>query len=219
MNEKELTAVEASLISCHSCGKLFKKKDVPKGYRARCSRCHAVLHQRKQNSIARTWALLITALVLYVPSNICPITTNKVLMGGSESHTIISNVIILCENDMWAIGILLFSASILVPMTKIMTLIFLLLSIELNWHWLPKQRTILYRLVEKIGRWSMVDVFVVSILIVLLKFGIFLDTKPEIGVVAFAGVVIITMFAAISFDPRIIWDNKRIMDRKEINCK
>ncbi len=209
MNVNELTAIEASLIGCHSCGTLFKIKDIPKGHQARCSKCNATLHQRKVNSIARTWAYLITAMVLYIPSNVCPIMTNKIVGASPFQKTIISGVKMLWDNDMALIAVVLFAASILVPITKIVTLSFLLLSIQLKWNWLPKHRTLAYRLVENIGRWSMVDVFVVSMLIVLMKFGNLMDTKPEVGMLCFAGVVVITMFAALSFDPRLIWDTKR----------
>lgn len=210
MSGKELTAAEMSLVGCHTCGKVYKiKKDIPKGYIARCSRCHAALHQRKTNSIARTWALLLTAAILYIPSNVCPILTSKTPGGPAFQKTIIAAVHLFWETDMKVIAAIIFTASILVPITKIVTLSFLLLSIQFKWNWYPKYRTEIYRLVENIGRWSMVDVFVVSMSIVLLKFGVFLDTKPQVGVLAFASVVVITMFAALSFDPRLIWDNYR----------
>ena len=170
-----------------------------------CPHCEAKMHQRKPNSISRTWALVITAFILYIPANILPVMT-VISMGEGEPDTILSGIHALMESGMWPLAILIFFASITVPMLKLIGLTFLLISIRMKSKWRPKERTKLYRVIEAVGRWSMVDIFMVSILIALVKLGSLATIEPGAGATFFAGVVVITMFAAMSFDPRIIWD-------------
>jgi len=208
MNDKVLTAAGVSLVGCHICGKLCNMKKIPKGYKARCPRCGAKLHSRKPNSLHRTWALVITAFILYIPANIYPVMTVFYFKRG-EPDTIISGVVALYDEGLWVIAIIVFLASVFVPLVKLLGLSFLLLSIQFKWEWRPRQRTIMYRSIETIGRWSMLDVFMVSILVALVKLGLFAEVDPGPGITAFAAVVVITIFAAMSFDPRLIWDNDR----------
>jgi paraquat-inducible protein A len=163
------------------------------------------MHQRKPNSIARTWALVLAALILYIPANAFPVMTTT-YVGKSQSDTILSGVQYLIESGMWPLAAIVFFASVTVPVVKLVVLSYLLLSIQYRSHWRPKDRTRLYRLTELVGRWSMVDIFVVAILVALVRIGNFATIEPGIGATAFGAVVVLTMFAAMTFDPRIIWD-------------
>jgi paraquat-inducible protein A len=173
--------------------------------RARCPRCSDLLHRRKPMSIQRTWALVIAAFVFYVPANLYPIMSVTSL-GKTQSDTILSGVVFLLLHGMWPLAAVVFIASIFVPLLKLLILSFLLVSVQIRSHWRPRDRTRLYRITEAIGRWSMVDVYVVTILVALVQLGNLASIRAEAGAVFFCAVVIITMFAAISFDPRLIWD-------------
>ncbi len=163
------------------------------------------LHSRKPNSLARAWALTLAAMILYVPANILPIMT-VISWGEGEPDTILSGVIALIEADMLPIAALVFFASITVPVLKLLSIIYLLLSVQTHSTWRLKDRTTLYRLTEGIGRWSMIDIFMISILAALVKLEAIATIEAGPGAVCFAAVVVLTMFAAESFDPRLIWD-------------
>jgi paraquat-inducible protein A len=171
-----------------------------------CPRCDAILHSRKKNSLNRTWALLIAAAILYVPANVYPILT-LVSFGRSTTNTIIGGVVELVNAGQIVIAVVVFIASVFVPIFKIAALLFLVLSVQFNLHFDKRKRALLYRFTEYIGRWSMIDVFMISILIALVKLQALASVTAGPGAIAFAAVVIITMFAAMSFDPRLIWDN------------
>lgn len=202
---KITSAKQASLIHCHLCGQLSRTGKAEESSVLMCPCCDATLHERKPNSISRTWALVTAALILYIPANILPVMT-VISMGHGEPDTILSGIHALMESGMWPLALLIFFASITVPMLKLLGLIFLLISIHMKSKWRPKERTKLYRIIEAVGRWSMVDIFMVSILIALVKLGSLATIEPGAGATFFAGVVVITMFAAMSFDPRLIWD-------------
>jgi paraquat-inducible protein A len=172
---------------------------------ARCPRCGAALHRRKPHSVARTWALLIAACILYVPANLLPVMT-VTSFGQGEPDTILSGVKVLIQAGMWPVALLVFFASITVPVLKIVALTWLLISVQRRSRWRPRDRTVLYRVVESVGRWSMVDVFMISILVALVNLGAIASILPGPGAIAFASVVILTMIAAMTFDPRLIWD-------------
>jgi paraquat-inducible protein A len=173
--------------------------------RLRCPRCTDVLHHRKPESLQRTWALVIAALVFYIPANLLPIMTVTSL-GRSQSDTIMSGVIFLITHGMWPLALVVFVASVFVPLLKLVILVFLLVSVHLRSAWRPRERTRLYRVTELIGRWSMVDVYVVTILVALVRLGNLATIQAEAGAIFFCAVVVITMLAAMSFDPRLIWD-------------
>jgi len=200
------TAAAATLVSCHVCRRVYPKVDLEAGYEARCPLCSTLLHGRKSNSLARTWALVIAALILYIPANVFPIMS-VVISGRGEPDTILSGIEALIHAGAWGVAILIFFASITVPMLKLCGLIYLMLSVQLKWKWRPRDRTVLYRIVESIGRWSMIDMFMLSVLVALVKLGAVATIEPGIGATSFAGVVVLTMFAASSFDPRLIWDS------------
>jgi paraquat-inducible protein A len=195
------TARQQGLINCHDCHLLV---EATQGHH-QCPRCGAHLHLRKPNSLARTWALVCAALILIIPANVLPITITTSL-GAKQADTIMSGVIYFMQSGSWEIAAVIFIASVFVPAAKLLLLIFLLVSVRWRWRWRPKDRTTLYRLTELVGRWSMVDIYVVTILVALVKLGAVAAIEAGPAAVYFAAVVVITMFAAESFDPRLIWD-------------
>jgi len=205
MNKDFLTAAKSSLLSCSSCHLVTRKPQASEKRLIYCPRCGERLYGRKPNSLSRTWALVIAAIIFYIPANVLPIMT-VTSMGSVESDTILSGVIYFIETGMWPIALVIFIASIFVPVLKLAIIIFLLLSVQIKSKWRPKDRTRLYRMIEAIGRWSMVDIFVVTLMVALVKLGSLADIEAAPGAVHFAAVVVITVFAAISFDPRLIWD-------------
>ena len=205
MNETSMTAASASLLSCHSCNLLSKTSDSHGHSHALCPRCGAPLHQRKSNSLTRTWALTIAATIFYIPANVLPITVVTSL-GKTQADTIMSGVIYFMLTGMWPIALVIFIASVAVPLIKLFVLSFLLISVQRKWKWRPKDRTRLYRIAEAVGRWSMVDIFVVTILVALVKLGGLASIDAGPAASYFAAVVVTTIFAAMSFDPRLIWD-------------
>ena len=205
MKQLSVTAREASLVSCHSCH-LLSRAPSPKDTRAAlCPRCGASLHQRKPNSIARTWALVLAALIFYIPANVLPITLTT-SMGKVQADTIISGVIYFMVSGSWHIALVILIASIFVPLLKILALSYLVISVHRKSSWRPHDRTRLYRITEVVGRWSMLDIFVIAILVALVKLKSLATIEAGPAAVFFAAVVVITMFAAMSFDPRLIWD-------------
>ncbi|MBF0192401.1 MAG: paraquat-inducible protein A [Magnetococcales bacterium] len=192
-------------ILCHACGlPALPPRGNPDAER-HCLRCHARLHARKTASLTRTWALLWTATLLYIPANLYPVMT-VIKMGRGQPDTILSGVKHLIESGMWPLALLVFVASIVVPVMKIVILMFLLISVKRGSIHRCRDRTLLYRVLETFGHWSMVDIFLVSILTALVDFGSLALIKPGIGASFFAAVVVLTLFAARAFDPRLIWD-------------
>ncbi len=208
------TAQSASLLSCGVCHLLVRKPSGAAEPAGRCPRCGAALHSRKPDSLARTWALVIAALVFYVPANVLPIT-KVTSLGVVQSDTILSGVIYFIHSGMWPIALVIFIASVFVPLLKLLILMLLLVSVQRRSRWRPKDRTRLYRITEAIGRWSMVDIFVVTILVALVHLGALANIEAQAGAAFFAAVVVITIFAAMSFDPRLIWDAKESNDEPE----
>jgi len=201
-----LTARQAGMISCQDCHLVCRIPPFNNSSNMICPRCGSRIHQRKPNSIARTWALIITALILYIPANVLPISISTT-MGDAQGDTIISGVIYFIESGSWAIGLIIFIASIFVPVLKIIALIYLLISVQKKSQKRPLDRTRLYRIVEAVGRWSMVDIFVITIMAALIKLEFLGNFEVGPAAVYFGAVVVITIFAAMSFDPRLIWDN------------
>ncbi|MDJ0788251.1 MAG: paraquat-inducible protein A [Myxococcota bacterium] len=196
------TASSFGLASCHGCSAL-----TPAVGHSTCDRCGAAIHLRKPDSLNRTLALVVTAALLYVPANVFPIMTVQKL-GRGDPHTILGGVQALVEGGMWSLAILVFFASVLVPMLKLVVLAGLCISVARRSDARQRDRTTLYRLTEVVGRWSMIDIFMISILVALVKLGVVATIAPGPGATFFAAVVIITIFAADSFDPRLIWDTE-----------
>lgn len=198
-----MRASDMGLASCETCGLLLR---LPAGGHSHCPRCAALLHMRKPNSINRTWALLISAIAMYLPANIFPVMAVTSL-GNTQADTIMSGVIYFLTHGDWPLALIIFVASVLVPLLKMVALTYLLISVQRKSAVRKKQRTSLYRITELVGRWSMVDIFVVALLVALVQVGALATIEPGIGAIAFASVVILTILAAMSFDPRLIWDN------------
>ncbi len=196
-----------ALLGCHACDQLVRAPRAASHARLACPRCGATLHRRRPNSVTRTWALVIAATILYIPANLLPVMT-VTSFGKGEPDTILSGVKALIAAGMWPIALLVFFASITVPVLKLVSLTFLLITVQRGSAWRPRDRTLLYRIIEAIGRWSMVDIFMISILVALVDLGSIATIQPGAGAIAFAAVVIITMVAAMGFDPRLIWDRQ-----------
>jgi len=213
MKTEASIAMPRSLAGCRVCHLLCRVDADITPKRWKCPRCGAALHFRKTNSVGRTWALILAAAVFYIPANVLPITT-VVSLGSIQTDTILSGIIYFIRTGMWPIAALIFTASILVPLAKILILSFLLISIHRGWRRHPRDRTRLYRITEVIGRWSMVDIFVVTILVGLVNLGSLATVKAGPAAPFFAAVVVLTMLGAMQFDPRLIWDAKEPSDGK-----
>ena len=200
------SALAASCAVCHDCGRLSRALEHAAGT-LECPRCGARLHARKPHSLERTWAFLIAACLCYLPANLLPIM-RVTSLGRAQADTILSGVEYLLRHGMWPLAVVVFTASIFVPILKIAVLTGLLVSVHRGSRWRPRERTLLYRLTEAIGRWSMVDIFVVTILVALVRLGNLATVEAMPGAVFFGAVVVLTMLAAESFDPRLIWDRE-----------
>jgi paraquat-inducible protein A len=198
-----LTSADQKVIGCEICGLVCTESS---DRLARCPRCGSRLHERKPDSISRTWALVIAAAVLYIPANVYPVL-QVIQLGSGAPSTILGGVEELLADGMYPLAALVFFASILVPMLKVAGLIMLLLTTQYGWDKRLRERTRVFRIVRAIGRWSMIDIFMISILVALVQFGSVVSIEPGVGAVAFCGVVILTMFAAEGFDPRLMWDS------------
>jgi paraquat-inducible protein A len=199
------TAAAAGLARCDGCEALIRWDPPPPGSEQRCPRCDARVHMRRPNSLVRTWSLVIAAFVMYVPANVFAMMVIS-HMGSSSPDNILSGVQAMIRAGWYPVAVLIFVASIMVPLTKLVSLTGLLISVQRRSHWQPRQRAQLYRVVEKIGRWSMLDVFVLTLLIGLVQLGNLMTIEVGRAGTYFAAVVVLTIFAAKSFDPRLVWD-------------
>jgi paraquat-inducible protein A len=188
-------------FGCETCGLV----SVPRPDDPRCPRCDSMLHERKPNSVARTWALVIAAAVLYIPANYYPVLS-VVQLGAGQPSTILGGVEELLTARQYPLAALVFFASIAVPMLKLFGLSIMLITIQTGRTGWLRDRTRLYHIVRFIGRWSMIDIFMESLLGALVAFGAVITIEPGAGALAFCAVVILTMFAAETFDPRLMWD-------------
>lgn len=208
-----MSSVQAAALGkaeCPTCGLLGTPAEHPA-----CRRCGTPLHLRKPDSLQRSWALLIAAFVLYLPANLLPIMETHSLFGPQQD-TIMSGVVYLWSSGSWVLALVVFIASVAVPLLKLVSLTLLLVSVHRRWQRQPLQRAKLYRFLELIGRWSMLDVFVVTILVTLVQVQSLATIHPGPGVLAFAGVVILSMLATMAFEPRLIWDAVDNSSSKEI---
>jgi paraquat-inducible protein A len=198
------TAAALGLTACHACDLLVPA--APPGGRARCPRCGSPVHGvRPPASEARTWALLLSAALMLIPANLYPVMT-VIRFGQGEPNTILSGVMHLIDSGMWPLAMLVFFASFVVPLSKIAVLVLLLVTVHRGSAWRRSDRTLLYRVTEVVGAWSMIDIFLVGILAALVNLGAIATVRPGVGAVFFGAAVVLTMLAAMSFDPRLIWD-------------
>ena len=207
-----MRAIDAGILTCNECHELNKQD--PETDEQTGTRCGALVHARRPDSLMRTWALLLTSAILYIPANLLPIMTINSLGQGSPS-TIMAGVIELMQHGMIPIAAVVFVASILVPTFKLVGIALLLFSVQRHQPLSARQRIIMYRFIEFIGRWSMLDIFVIAILVAVVNFGRIASVEANLGAVAFASVVVLTMLAAVTFDPRLIWDNTESDDDHE----
>ncbi len=204
MTATALTAAEAGLVSCETCALLSRPADVAEpGY---CPRCGAELVWRRHHSIQYTWALVIAAAICYIPANLLPVMTTTTF-GSADSDTIIGGVAYLYTSGSWPLALIVLIASVMVPLGKLVALSYLLITVQRGSLGSSRDRTRLYRMVKIIGRWSMLDVFVDTFTVALVQLQPLMSVEPAPGVLFFAAVVVLTMVAAESFDPRLIWDS------------
>ena len=187
-------------IGCHECGRVNYAQDGD-----RCNRCNAALHERLPNSLTNTWALLIASAALYIPANVFPVLTT-IRLGRATPSTILGGAQELLDAGMWPLALLVFVASIMVPLLKLLSLTFMLITTHRRSAWRLHDRTRLFRLIDFIGRWSMIDVFMLSTLVGLVQAGVIASIEPGTGAICFGSVVVLTMLAAACFDPRLMWD-------------
>jgi len=197
------TAMQQGLQSCEACGLL--SRPAPGEGEGLCPRCGEELAFRKPASLQRTWAFLVAAAICYVPANVLPVLTTTTA-AGSDSDTILQGVVLLWSPTGWPLSLIVLFASIMIPSAKILALAYLLVSVQRGSIQSNRQRVRLYRTVEVIGRWSMVDVFVDTFTASLVQLQPLMSVSPAPGLVFFAAVVVLTMLAVESFDPRLIWD-------------
>lgn len=201
------TAIEAGLVSCEVCGLLSRPADIHEP--GRCPRCGGALSLRHHTAIQRTWALIIAAMICYIPANLLPVMVTNTLVY-SEKDTILSGVVMFYRTGSWHLALIILIASVVIPLAKIMSLAYLLVTVQLRSGRGQNERLRLYRLVTFVGRWSMVDVFVVTFTVALIQMRPLMSIQPGAGILFFAAVVILTMIASENFDPRLIWDSKNI---------
>jgi paraquat-inducible protein A len=208
------SAAEQHATGCTTCGLVNALPNTEVESSHDCIRCGSTLHMRKPKSLEYTWALLLTAVILYIPANAYPmmITTS---LGQTHASTIIGGMLELWQHGSEPIAVVIFVASVLVPIIKVLILVLLSWLAQHPGPLNAQQKTRLYRLTELIGRWSMVDVFVVAIMVALIQSGNLMSVFPGPAALAFCAVVITTMLAAMTFDPRLLWDTQgKIHDRE-----
>ena len=197
------TAMRQGYLLCEACYRLNRASGTV--IDPACARCGAHLHARKPASIARAWAFLIAAAILYIPANVLPVLETHSLVEN-KSDTIMSGVVFLWTTGSWLLAVIVFVASVVIPAAKILSLAYLLLAAQRRSRANPQRRARIYRATAYIGRWSMVDIYVGATLVALVQLKAFASIVPGPGAVYFAAVVIFTMLASASFDPRLTWD-------------
>jgi paraquat-inducible protein A len=202
----EISAAEQGLTPCSACGLLCHVPGTPGDMV--CPRCHTPVRIRKKHSVRRTWAFLLAGYVLYIPANILPIMEAHSLQDN-QIDTIMSGVVYLWNEGSWHLAIIVFVASIMVPSFKLIGLSWLAYTVQRRETRWKRQRLRLYRIIDVIGRWSMLDIYVVALLVALVQLQLFANVNAGPAALAFGAVVVMTLLAASSFDPRLIWDEKK----------
>lgn len=202
MRAMALTAAQAGLVCCETCHLLARPGAAAPGH---CPRCGAPLAGRRPRSLQYTWALVVAAAICYIPANVLPVLRTTTL-GSTDSDTIMGGVMLLYNTGSWPLALIVLVASVMVPLGKLIALAYLLVAVQRRARGSNRERTRLYRLVAFIGRWSMLDVFVDTFTVALVQLQPLMSVEPGPGILFFAAVVVLTMIAAESFDPRLIWD-------------
>ena len=207
MRAQPPSAAQAGLVSCRDCG-LLSRAASPQapGY---CPRCGSQLHLRHPNSIQHTWALVIAAAICFIPANALPVMVSNAL-GSSTPDTILSGVNYLYESGSWPLALIVLVASFMIPLGKLMALGWLLIAVQRGTRGGESQRMRLHRLVHLVGPWSMLDVFVATFTVALVQLNPLMSVVPGPGVLFFATVVVLTMLAAETLDPRLLWDRNGV---------
>jgi paraquat-inducible protein A len=205
-NAAPISARRLGLHACHECDLVSEVRGPIE--HARCPRCNAPLNRQAAVRLQRSMAWLAAAAVLYVPANVLPVMATADVLHGSERHTILGGIVELFGAGEWALALIVFIASIVVPLLKMVALSLLTFSARRATRWRQPERTRLYRLVEAVGHWSMLDVLVVVLLVAMVRFGALASVQAEPGLLAFGAVVVLTMLASEAFDPRLIWDRR-----------
>jgi len=204
MTRVPLTGARAGVVLCDACGLLSRPAGAEGPWN--CQRCGESIAFRRRDPIQRTWALIIAAAICYLPANFLPVMTTKTLKSV-QPDTIISGVVRLYASGSWVLALIVLVASVMIPLVKLTALAYLLITVQLRSTRRRRERVRLYRMLKAVGRWSMLDVFVATIVVALVQLRPFMSILPESGVMFFTAVVILTIFAADSFDPRLIWDS------------
>lgn len=204
MTATSSTAAEAGLLSCETCALLSRPADVAEA--GHCPRCGGRLAWRRHHSIQYTWALVIAGAICFIPANLLPVLSTTAL-GSAHAETIMGGVMFLYTSGSWPLALIVLIASVMIPLGKLIALAYLLITVQRGYQGAGRERTQLYRMVRFIGRWSMLDVFVITFTVALVQLQPLMFVQPGSGVVFFAAVVLLTMVAAESFDPRLIWDS------------
>lgn len=198
-------ANDAKTVACATCGLVQRVNEPPAGFAAECARCGGVILERRVAGPEVTAALTLAALILYIPANVYPILRMS-YYGAYSENTVWDGVVALARQQEWLVAAVVFLASIVVPLVKLAVLFFLVASARAHSIRWQRLRTSLYRFIDVIGPWAMLDVFLLAILVALVKMGEIATVLPGPGLLAFAGVVILTIVASASFDPRLIWN-------------
>jgi paraquat-inducible protein A len=202
-----MRGIDLGWSACPACHQVVKVGRAKRKRAALCPRCGSEVHLRHPDIVQQTWALVIASIIFYIPANMLPMMHVETF-AGTESDTIMSGVIYFVESGSYLIAFVIFVASIIVPTLKLLILVYLLISVQRGSTRFRSQRKRLYQLTEIVGRWSMVDVYVVGVMVALVHFGGLTEIKAGMGTNFFLLVVIVTMFAAMRFDPKLIWDTK-----------
>lgn len=198
------TAQRAGLLACHVCYLVSRPRRATSGWS--CPRCGTRVRPRDRTGLIRCWALLISAYVLYVPANVLPIMDTSSLFDA-QRDTIFSGVTYLWSTGSWPTALIVLTASILVPLLKLLVLTFLLITVHLRSRWRPRLRVKLFRLIKAAGVWSMLDIYVVALLVALVHFRTLAEIQAGPAAIAFGAVVVLTLLAAENLDPRLLWDD------------
>ena len=197
-----VSAKERGIAGCHTCGQAVKMQNYAQ---VECPRCGAEVHYRKYDSINRAWAFLIAAFIMYIPANTEPMM-HTTSLGNTSADTILEGVIYFLSHGDWPLALVIFSASVMLPLLKMIAIAYVLISVQRGSGSRKTEKTNLYKLAEILGKWSMLDIFVVGLMAGLVQLGALTTIAPGPACIAFAAVVILTMFAEMAFDPKLIWD-------------